>query len=82
MSVFQYDLTAAIVAYKSDLTELKTAIDNCLASSLRVQFIVVDNAASDELDILCQLCEVRYIRTGQNIGFGNGRVVVHRHPHE
>jgi GT2 family glycosyltransferase len=70
MSVFQYDLTAAIVAYKSDLTELKTAIDSCLASSLRVQVIVVDNAASDELDALCHICKVRYIRTGRNIGFG------------
>lgn len=70
MSVHQYDLTAAIVAYKSDLAEIRTAIHSCLASSLRVQVIVVDNAASDELGTLCHLCKVKYIRTGQNIGFG------------
>jgi GT2 family glycosyltransferase len=70
MSVYQYDLTAAIVAYNSDLTELEIAIQSCLASSLRVQVIVVDNAASDELETLCHMSRVRYIRTGKNIGFG------------
>jgi hypothetical protein len=70
MSIYQYDLTAAIVAYKTDLAELEMAIDSCLASSLRIQVIVVDNAASAEVNALCRTCGARYIRTGRNIGFG------------
>jgi GT2 family glycosyltransferase len=75
MSICQYDLTAAIVAYKTDLTEIKIAIDSCLSSTLHMQVIVVDNSASDELNTLCQACKVRYIRTAQNIGFGNAHNV-------
>jgi GT2 family glycosyltransferase len=70
MSTYQYDLTAAIVAYNTDLAELKLSINSCLSSSLLIQVIVVDNSASDELDTLCHLCKVKYIRTVRNIGFG------------
>lgn len=79
MSIYRYDLTASIVAYNTDLTELEIAIDSCLSSALQIQVIVVDNSASDELDLLCRACNVTYIRTAENIGFGKAHNLAFDH---
>ena len=69
-SHYEYDITASIVTYKTDLEELERAVNCCLDSSLRTEVSVVDNSTSDDLKALCLALEVQYIRTGKNIGFG------------
>jgi GT2 family glycosyltransferase len=69
-SHYEYDVTASIVTYNTDLGELERAVNSCLNSSLRTEVIVVDNSTSDDLKALCLALKVQYIRTGKNIGFG------------
>lgn len=67
---YEYDVTASIVTYKTDLVELERAVNCCLNSSLRTEVIVVDNSTSDDLKALCLALKVQYIRIGKNVGFG------------
>jgi len=67
---YEYDVTATIVTYKTDLAELARAVNCCLDSSLRTEVSVVDNSTSDDLKALCLALEVQYIRTDKNVGFG------------
>jgi hypothetical protein len=66
----EYDVTASIVAYKTNHAELEQVVRCCRASSLRVEMLVVDNSPSDELASLCSALEAEYIHTVKNVGFG------------
>lgn len=69
---YEYDLTASIVAYKTDHAELEQVVRCCRDSSLRVEILVVDNSPSDELASLCRALGTKYIHTAHNVGFGAG----------
>jgi GT2 family glycosyltransferase len=66
----EYDVTASIVAYKTNHAELEQVVRCCRGSSLRVEILVVDNSPSDELASLCSALGVKYIHTVKNVGFG------------
>jgi GT2 family glycosyltransferase len=66
----EYDVTASIVAYKTNPAELERVLRCCRGSSLRVEMLVVDNSPSDELASLCTALGAKYTHMAKNVGFG------------
>jgi GT2 family glycosyltransferase len=66
----EYDVTASIVAYKTNHAELEQVVRCCRGSSLRVEIFVVDNSPSDELAFVCSALGIKYVHTTKNVGFG------------
>lgn len=65
-------ISAVIVNYNAG-PFLKECVDSCLASSIKVEVIVVDNGSSDgSLDTLVRGDNLMVISNGQNIGFSAG----------
>jgi GT2 family glycosyltransferase len=68
--LYQYDVTASIVAYKTNPLELEQAIRSFLDCSLRTKIVIVDNSPTEELGSLCRALGTEYLYTGKNLGFG------------
>lgn len=68
----EFDLTVSIVAYKTDPADLTMVSQCCLASSLRVEIVMVDNSPTEELAPICLSLGAKYIYAGKNLGFGSG----------
>jgi hypothetical protein len=68
--LYQYDVTASIVAFKTNAVELEQAIHSFLDSSLRTKIVIVDNSPTEELGSLCRALGTEYLYTGKNLGFG------------
>jgi GT2 family glycosyltransferase len=68
--LYQYDVTASIVAYKTNPVELEQAIRNFLDCSLRIKIVIVDNSPTETLGPLCRALGAEYLFTGKNLGFG------------
>ena len=66
----QYDITASIVAYKTNPLELERVIRSLLDCSLRIKIVIVDNSPIEELDSLCRDLGTEYYYSGRNLGFG------------
>jgi len=64
------DLTASIVLYKNDRTELKKAIDSFLDTLLNIKLYLVDNSSTNELQDVIKDGRVEYIFNNANVGFG------------
>ena len=58
--LYQYDVTASIVAYKTNPLELELAIRNLLDCSLRNKIVIVDNSPTEELRPLCRDLGTKY----------------------
>ncbi len=65
-----YDVCGSIVAYKTDVLELRRAAGSFLSTSLRVKLTVIDNSPTDSLRRAIEGTNIEYIHTGRNIGFG------------
>jgi hypothetical protein len=68
--LYQYDVTASIVVYKTNPLELEHAIRSLLNCSLRTKIVIVDNSPIEELDSFCRDLGTEYLYTGKNLGFG------------
>jgi GT2 family glycosyltransferase len=66
----KYEMTASIVLYHSDPTEIKHVMGCFLNSELRVKLYLIDNSPSDDLRLLGNNDNVEYIKNKENIGFG------------
>jgi GT2 family glycosyltransferase len=65
-----YDVSGSIVAYKTDVLELRRAAESFLSTSLRVKLTVIDNSPTDSLREAVEGTSIEYIHTARNIGFG------------
>lgn len=67
-------ISASIVIYNENKETLKKVIDSFLALELEKELIIVDNSPKDDLKLLCENFDVkvRYIFSGENLGFGRG----------
>lgn len=70
LPVSPYDVTASVVVYRTDETQLQKCFDSVFASKLRVRFIVVDNSPTDRLRSEATAAGAEYRWTGENLGFG------------
>lgn len=75
-----YQVTAAIVTYKNDITELKKTIDSFLNTKLNVKLYIIDNSPTDVLKNLSSMDKrIEYIFMNANNGFGAGHNFIMRH---
>lgn len=70
------DITASIVLYKEDSTELKRTVACFLKTTLTKKLFLVDNSPTDILKKEFNHPEIVYIFVGENKGFGKGHNVV------
>ena len=73
-----YDITASIVLYNNDKSEVKKAINSFLNTNLKVKLYLVDNSPSDNLKVLRELDKnrVEYLFNNKNLGFGKAHNIV------
>lgn len=65
-------ISASIVLYKTDPEELKHVYECFIQSQVSFQLLLIDNSPDDSLgNVLNEEC-VKYVYTGQNIGYGRG----------
>jgi GT2 family glycosyltransferase len=67
-----YDLTASIVVYQTDETQLGKCVESVFATGLHVRLIVIDNSRTDRLrnEVIARGAEYRW--SGKNFGFAAG----------
>ena len=66
-------ISASIVVYNEHAATLQRAIESYLAIKVDKELIIIDNSPKNNLQEICEkYAGVRYIFTGQNIGFGKG----------
>ncbi len=66
-------ITASIVIYNENKETLKKVIESFLNLDFEKELIIIDNSPKDELKTFCEkFTEVKYIFTGENLGFGKG----------
>jgi GT2 family glycosyltransferase len=65
------DLICSIVVYKTDISDLKNAIDSLLDTSLSVKLYLIDNSPENSLGSIVKDDRVEYIFNGANLGFGS-----------
>lgn len=68
-------ITASIVTYHNNETELKEAIDSFLNTELDVKLFISDNSKDKNIEKLCVDKRVEYIYNNSNNGFGAGHNV-------
>ena len=66
------NISASIVLYKSNITELSKAIECVSRSKLITKLYLVDNSPDNQLKILSGDQKIEYIFNNFNIGFGAG----------
>jgi len=72
------NLSASIVVYKTDHSQLRQVIDCYLNSGGAGHLMVIDNSPTDELRHLCNALRVDYIFNGQNLGYGKAHNIALR----
>jgi GT2 family glycosyltransferase len=65
-----YDLTASIVVYCNQHSQIREAIASFLNTRLNVKLYVIDNSPEDGVRELCRDERVVYVFNGRNLGFG------------
>jgi len=65
-------ISASIVLYKTDPTELKHVYHCLIQSQVNFQLLLVDNSPDDRLKNVLVGDRVQYLFTGQNMGYGRG----------
>tara|TARA_R110002073_G_scaffold325056_1_gene503588 strand:+ start:24363 stop:25127 length:765 start_codon:yes stop_codon:yes gene_type:complete len=72
------NITASIVIYKEDKSELLKAIDSVVKSKLVKTLYIIDNSPKENSHLKDLLINdsVEYIYTGKNIGFGTGHNLI------
>jgi GT2 family glycosyltransferase len=78
-----YDVTASIVTFHLNnaglsgyMGNVRNAINSFLSTNASVCLYIVDNSPEDHLKVLATDSRIRYIHTGQNLGFGRGHNVI------
>ena len=71
MSVFK-NITASIVVYKENPSELNNAINSFLNCSSSIKLYLVDNSQNKTLAEVIKRDNIEYVFSGNNIGFGPG----------
>jgi GT2 family glycosyltransferase len=66
------NISASIVLYKTDPSELRHVYQCLIESTVSFQLILVDNSPDDSLRNVIKEDRVNYIYTGKNIGYGRG----------
>ena len=69
-------ITASIVVYKNNPTELERAIRSFLASTLSGKLYIVDNSPTPIARKVCNAFDCTYIFTGSNLGYGKAHNIV------
>lgn len=65
-------ITACIVTFHNDKTELKNAISSILKTTLDCILYIVDNSKDRSIESLCHDSRIEYIFNDSNVGFGAG----------
>ena len=66
-------ITASIVIYNENKETLKKVIDSFFSLNFEKELIIIDNSPKDDLKLFCENFDnLRYIFTGENLGFGKG----------
>lgn len=65
-------ITASIVLYNEDFTELSNTVDSFLKTDLPKKLFLIDNAPKNDLSKRFVHPDIEYIHTIKNIGFGAG----------
>jgi len=65
-------ITASIVLYNEDFTELSTSVDSFLKTDLPKKLFLIDNAPQNDLRDRFVHPDIEYIQTKKNTGFGAG----------
>lgn len=71
-----FDITISIVAYKSDINQLKKVLNSCFDTDLNIKVYVVDNFPLEEIKKICNDKNAEYIPSYKNIGFGAAHNIV------
>jgi len=71
-----FDITASIVVYQNDETELTAAISSFLNTNLHVKLFLIDNSPTNALQKLATDPRISYLFLNKNVGFGAGHNVV------
>lgn len=67
-----FELSASIVAYKSDPGEVRSAAESFLSTPLSHKLTVIDNSPDDGLSAHLAGLPLEYRFSGQNLGYGGG----------
>lgn len=78
INVLPLHLSASIVLYKNDPSQVLAATESLLASRLNVSLSVVDNSPSDKLRARMSETKADYFFSGRNLGFGAAHNVAMR----
>lgn len=73
-----YQVSASIVAYRSDPAELSAAIRSVVDADLRATCTVVDNSESSSLADCVLVAGANYVNAQANLGFGPGHNIALR----
>ncbi len=65
-------LTAAIVLFHNDERILTQAVNSFLSAPCEKRLYLIDNSKTDSLRKFYTSPEIKYIHTGENLGFGKG----------
>lgn len=65
-----YQVTASIVTYHNDISQLQKAIDSVLNTKKHITLYIVDNSSNRDIEKYLNDTGIEYIYTGKNIGFG------------
>lgn len=65
-------VTASIVTYKNNNTQLEKAIKSFLNTDLRVKLYIIDNSPTNGIKQICNDNRIEYFFNNSNIGFGAG----------
>jgi GT2 family glycosyltransferase len=65
-----FDLTAAIVSYRSPIAQLRRAVESLAQQPVRIRLMLVDNAGETSVAALAEESGAVYLRTQENLGFG------------
>lgn len=72
------NLSASIVVYNTDRSQLRQVIDCYLQSVDSGHLMVLDNSPTDELRQLCDSPRIDYIFNGENLGYGKAHNIALR----
>lgn len=71
-------LSASIVVYKTDRSQLRQVIDCYLKSVDSGHLMVIDNSPTDQLRQMCNSPRIDYLFNGQNLGYGKAHNIALR----
>lgn len=63
-------ITASIVTYHNNDTDLKKVISSFLNTTLNIKLYISDNSSNDNIKKLCSDSRIEYIYNNSNLGFG------------